>query len=258
MAFEMTEKGKKGQMTLWIVVAILFVGLMVFVFIALKKQPEMLPQKQEDPVSKIDLCTKNAVYEALDKMLPQGGFIEPKNYKVYSRTNISYLCLNEGSFNPCIMQHPAFLSEIKEELYNHINPKVDECFTQMKEMFESENKKLEIGAQKLNISFAKGKIFVITERKTMLAENEKTQTFEVFKSEINSPLYDLAKVAIEIANQEAKYCSFEYVGYMNLYPKFKITKTLAADSTKIYSIKDISSNKQMNIAIRSCTIPAGI
>ena len=63
---------------------------------------------------------------------------------------------------------------------------------------------------------------------------------------------------MEISNQEAKYCYFEYVGYMLLYPKMDIEKFAMSDSTKIYTLKDKKSDKEMNIAIRSCAIPPGI
>jgi len=95
-------------------------------------------------------------------------------------------------------------------------------------------------------------------RKITLAKNEQSQTFNEYNIEVMNPLYDLSKVAIEIASQEAKYCYFEYVGYMILYPRFSIEKFAFSDSTKIYTIKDKYTNKEMNIAIRGCAIPPGI
>ncbi|HLC52957.1 MAG TPA: hypothetical protein VJK03_00280, partial [Candidatus Nanoarchaeia archaeon] len=65
-------------------------------------------------------------------------------------------------------------------------------------------------------------------------------------------------VAIEISSQEAKYCYFEYVGYMILHPEFDIQKTALSDSTKIYTIKDIRTEEVMRIATRSCAIPPGV
>jgi hypothetical protein len=45
---------------------------------------------------------------------------------------------------------------------------------------------------------------------------------------------------------------------MILYPRFDIRKVAMSDSTKIYTIEDKYSEKEMNIAIRSCVIPPGI
>ena len=91
-----------------------------------------------------------------------------------------------------------------------------------------------------------------------IRERGNTQIIDGFDVQIISPLYDLVNVAVEIANQEAKYCYFEYVGYQVLYPNFDIRKFAFSEGTKIYTIKDKYSDKEMNIAIRSCAIPPGI
>ena len=75
-----------------------------------------------------------------------------------------------------------------------------------------------------------------------------------------SPLFDLANIAREIVNQEAKYCNFEYLGFMLFYPRFNIDKKAvgsAETTSKIYIIEDRATNKRLFIAIRSCAIPPG-
>ncbi len=254
----MIGKAKKGQMVLWIILAIAIVALVFLIAVMLNKKPQLQATETENPQPIIDKCVKDAVNEAVDIMLPQGGFIEPKNYKAYSKINISYLCLNEGNFKPCIMQHSALLKEMTEEIHTYISPRIEQCSQNMKEELEKKNMDVELGKQEINVSLARGKVYVLIIRDVLITKDKETKKFEKFNSEIKSPVYDLGRVAIEIANQEAQYCNFEYVGYMILYPQFKITKNLAGDSTKIYSIKDIKSEKEMNIAIRSCVIPIGI
>ena len=91
-----------------------------------------------------------------------------------------------------------------------------------------------------------------------MEKNGQTMKYNEFNADIKSPLYNLAKIAIEIASQQAKFCYFEYVGYMILYPRYSIDVFAMSDSTKIYSIEDRESGKKLNIAIRSCAIPPGI
>jgi hypothetical protein len=248
------EMNRRGQMALWIILAIAFVALTFLIFITLNKKPLLREAESENPQMIIDKCVKDAVNEAIDIMLPQGGFIEPKNFKIFGGKKISYICQNEWSFKPCTMQHPALLKEIIEEIYNFTNPKIDQCFQRVKENFESKSWNVELGKQEVNISLARGKIYASIIREIVITKDQQTRRFEKFNSEINNPVYDLGRIAIEIANQEAQYCNFEYGGYMMLYPQFKITRELAGDSTKIYSIKDIKSEKEMNIAIRGCVI----
>ncbi len=242
---------KKGQMALWIILAIAFVVL-VFLIFAMLKKPDLQATETENPNIIIDKCVKDAVNEAVDIMLPQGGFIEPKNFKVFDRKNISYICQSEWNFKSCTMQHPALLKEMTEEIHNYINQKIENCFQSIKEEFEKKNMHVELGQQEINISLSRGKVYAVIIREVLVTKDEEIKKFEKFNSEINSLIYDLGRVAIEIANQEAQYCNFEYLGYMMMYPEFRITKELAGDSTKIYSIKDIKSEKEMNIAIRGC------
>ena len=108
-------RNKKGQITIWVIIAIVLVfSIILFFFI---DQKAVIKQSEEfDPTSYIKECAEKYVNEAVDIILPQGGFLEPKNYARYKNTNIEFLCQNKGNFNTCINQHPLILTEIKKEL----------------------------------------------------------------------------------------------------------------------------------------------
>ena len=93
-----------------------------------------------------------------------------------------------------------------------------------------------------------------------IEKNGEKRTFDSFTAALNSPLYNLAIVAHEIANQEARYCNFEYLGYMIFHKEFSIDKKSVGQgesAAKIYIIQDRYTGKKLNIAIRSCAVPAG-
>jgi len=151
-----------------------------------------------------------------------------------------------------------FLNEMKTEIANYGMPMIEQCFSNLKNEMEKRNYDVELGMMDIDVSFGPDRVFLDLIRKIKLTKNDEVQSFDNLKIEIISPLYNLGLVAIEIASQEAKYCYFEYVGYMILYPRFSIDKFAMSDSTKIYSIKDKKTEKELNIAIRSCAIPPGI
>ena len=248
---------KKGQVAIFVIVAIIIVAIFVL-YLALSNKPILSGQNEVNFQSAIDKCVKDAVEEATDKMIPQGGFIEPENYKIYKNTKVSYLCENIGYYKPCINQHPLLINEEVKEIENYIAPRVEQCFSNTKTELEKRNYNVLMSGMNLSVSLASGKIIIDIDRKVTLSKNEQTQTFDKFNVELTNPIYDLSKVAIEIANQESKFCYFEYVGYMILYPKVSIEKFAFSDSTKIYTIRDKQSKKEMNIATRSCAIPGGI
>ncbi|MDO8509392.1 MAG: hypothetical protein Q7S27_06960 [Nanoarchaeota archaeon] len=250
---------KKGQATIWVIVAISLVAVIILLFIFRGKvvKTDLIDSVEENPGSFIDNCARNAVNEVVDIILPKGGFVNPSHTKMHKGENISYLCFNAGNYNPCINEHPLYLTEIKREVETYITPKIEECFETYKLEMEKRGSIVEIGIMDVDVELVPDRVFVLIQRKVNIESREQSYSYNNFDVEIISPLYNLGRIGAEIASQEAEYCYFEYVGYMILYPKFKIGRDITSDSTKIYSIKDKKSGKELKIAIRSCAIPPG-
>lgn len=250
---------KKGQVTIWVIIAIFIVAI-ILVFFLLQKEKKPLPVTREgvNPVPFIQSCTRQVVYDTLEKIMPRGGFVSPTNYKLYKNTKVAYLCENEGYFKPCINQHPMFLREVENELLKESYEKINDCFYDLQSELEKRNAKMNFSELNVTISFAPSRINVDIFRETEINEKGENRKFRDFSLKIVHPIYDLIMVANEIASQEAKYCYFEYAGYMIEYPKFDIEKVTLPDSTKIYNIKERVSNKNLAIAIRGCAIPPGV
>jgi hypothetical protein len=250
-------KNKRGQIAIAVIIAILIVAIILIVF-GVGRRPSVEVTAETNPQAFVEKCTRDATEEAIELLLPQGGFIEPEDFKLYNDIKISYLCKHRGHYRPCINQHPMFLNEIKREIANHVQPQVEQCLLNLKS--ELEKRQYEVGLYRVNTSVSLGPDRVITAitGRVTIAKGEETRGFERIEAEVKNPLYDLASIAMSIANSEAIYCYFEYVGYMSLYPRFQIKKTSVSDSTSIYTIIDRESDKEMNIAIRGCVIPAGI
>lgn len=251
-------KSKKGQVTIWVIIAILLVGSMIL-FFTIEQRPNIITGGNDfSPETFIDSCVRDEVNEATEIMIPQGGFIEPSNYKLFKNTKVEYLCQNTGNYAPCINQHPAYVNELGDEIKNKINSGVEECFQNLKTEVEERRRDISLGVMSLSVDLAPENVKVKIEREVKISRGSEISNFEEFEIDVVNPTYDLAFIAIEIASQEAKYCSFEYVGYSVLYPRFDIRRETVDGGTKIYTIKDKKTSKEMNIAIKGCTIPPGI
>ena len=249
---------KRGQVAIFVIVAIIIVILiLLFFFLRGEKKPISKKTIENDPRSFIDSCVKENVNEVVDKILPLGGFIKPWHSKLYNNLNITYLCYNIGNYHPCLNEHPMLMNEIKNEIKEYIEPRISQCFDLYKFEMEKRDVKVLLNPMKLDVDFGPSRIYIDIERKVSIFNKDEKYSLDNFNIDIISPLYDMTRIAMEIASQEAKYCYFEYVGYMILYPKFKIKVFPMSYSTKIYTIIDKNSKKEMNIAIRSCAIPAG-
>ncbi len=257
----MDEKMKKrGQMTIWIIIAVfLAASVILFLFIERKaSEPIEVAVEEGNPKQFIKKCVENYADEAVAILLPQGGFIEPEQSIMYKGINVSYLCYNRGNYHPCINQHPMLLSEMQKVIENYVEPRVDSCFNELKTELEKRNFDVSMGEMEMNVALAPKRIYVDIQREMTISQRGESSSYDNFDVEIISPLYDLARIAMEIANQEAEYCYFEFVGYMILYPEFKIKKDSLSESSSIYVIEDKKSGKIMNIAIRGCAIPPGL
>lgn len=256
----MDEKvgNKKGQITIFVIIAIVIVGAVIFLFL-FRKQAVLDVPVEENPQLFLQKCIREETLNAVNIMLPQGGFIEPKNYKTYQNNKIEYLCYNEGYYNPCVNQHPMYINELRAEIANYLKPKVDDCFSSLR----SELQKRSIGVSldsknEVAVELMEGKIEIIANKKISITTGNHANNFEKFETVVVSDLYGLANTAIETANMEGKYCNFEYLGYVLLRPELDIDKFTMSDGTKIYSIENKKTREKLNIAIRGCVAPAGI
>ncbi len=245
----------RGQMVLWIVLA-LFLVVAILLFSFTGKKLKVIDQSILHPGSAIESCAREAVEEMSDKILPQGGFAEPKHYKLYKNVKVEYLCDNLGYFSPCSQQHPLFLEDMRLTLENYVKEKADGCFKILKNEYEKRATNVELRAQAVTLSFGVGKIYININRTMILKKDGKTLTVDEFPIQMSHPIYSLGSVAVEIANQEARYCHFDTLGYSILSPEFNIKKNVMSDETSIYQIKDVASKKELQIAIRSCVIPS--
>lgn len=252
------NKGKKAQVAVWVIIAMVIAAVILMLFFFNKSPITTNQGGAYDLQSVIDKCVRDSGSTAIERMLPQGGFLEPANYKIYKNINVTYLCQNIGYYRPCISQHPLLLNDEISEINNYTKPIIEQCFLAAQTELQKRNYELSMDQTKLNISLGPGKVYFYITKHITITKNGQTQKFDKFDVALQNPIYDLSKVAMEITGQEAKYCYFEYVGYMLLYPRWDIRKFTFSDSTKIYTIEDKQSKKEMNIAIRGCAIPPGI
>lgn len=247
---------KRGQVTIFIILALILVVAIVLVFVLIKP-PVLTPLDAENPQQYIQSCVRDALEDELNTALPRGGFIEPSPSRVFENQHILYLCYTNAKYAKCINQHPMYIDEIKNDIKNYVDPAVNECFASLKEKLQKKNYNIEDSEHTTQINLAPQVVQARISKKFYMTKNGETFKYDNFDVATMNPIYDLALTAQEIANQEAKYCNFEYVGFMALYPKYSIDKFQTGDGDKIYTITEKASGKKLVIAVRSCYMGAG-
>lgn len=250
------NKNKSAQVAIFIIIAIIIVITLVLLFVFWRK-PDTSTTSVTDPESYIEECVKGYTEEAIDLLAKQGGDIEPEGSINYDGTEIVYLCYNANFYNPCTNQRPLLIEHIEEEITNEIRPKILACFSNLKKELGEKGYKVDYGDMEVETELQTKRIIVTIDRVMEMAKEEDSRRFTEFKGKVSYPLYELAEIATEIANQEAEYCNFENLGFMITYPQYDIRKIKTRDSSTIYTLKDIPTNKEFKFAIRSCALPAG-
>lgn len=257
------EMNKKGQVTVWVVLGVVLIGAIILFFTlgGERKITEIWEPGQVDFVnapSFMQACTEKAVLETVDVMLPQGGFVVNRNYVLFNKTNVEFLCKTLTYYEPCINQHPMLMQEMEEEIRSYIFPKVEGCFNSLKEEIEKGGGSVNFGDLEIEVDLREDRIFVNLIKKIDIEKKDTARNYDRIEIVVDSPAYNLARIAIEIASQEAKNCYFEPFGYSIAYPRYDVSRYVMSEPVNVYTIYDKKTERYMLIAIRSCAIPPGL
>lgn len=249
---------KRGQVAVFVIIALVIVFSIVLFFF-LRRNVKVGVEEEFNPQSFIRTCAKQAVQQALEIIMPQGGVIEPSNYKLYNGNKVEYLCYTNRYYQPCVNQQPLYLTSVEDEIEKFVKPKIDECFFNLEQETNKKGYSFEQSGNGLKVSLEEGEVVVGIDREVIYGKENKENVND-FNYQFTSRIYDLAKVAREIANQEAQFCNFNTASYSVTYPDFDIEKKnigFRDSASSIYVIKDKRTQEVLNIAIRSCEIPPG-
>jgi len=251
-----TIERKKAQVTIFIIIALIIVVAIALIFVVWRK-PVTTVSPTTNPEAYIEKCIKDYTEEAVKILSEQGGDINPEGNVMYEGKNITYLCYNANFYQPCINQRPLLIEHIEKEITNYIKPKMQECFSSLRTELEKRGYAVELDEMNATTELQTRKVIATIGRKLSITKQD-TKKFEEFKAQVSWPLYDLAKIAMEIANQEARYCNFDILGFMIIYPEYNVEKFRTGNSDNIYTLKEVASGKEFTFAIRSCVMPAGL
>lgn len=255
---------KEGQITIFIIAGIIIVSAIAF-FLLFRTGavPEIWSKPETNPNVFLDSCIEDKVKEAVKIIGLQGGHINnplSKEFKFEEEgvfRNISYLCYNQNYYLPCINQEPMLIQHLKKEIKDYISDNVENCFNDLKLSLEKQGYTVNVKYNEFKIDLMSKKVIVNTDAEVTLTKSGETSKQDNFKIIVPSRFYDLAIVVQEITSQEARFCNFEYLGYMLTYPEFNIDKLRTSDSTIIYTVQHKDSKEKFRFAVRSCVIPPG-
>ncbi len=253
------SKIKKAQITIFIILGLIIVVVFVLIFYLINIRIPIFPVSDDiRPQNYIETCTKDSVEEAISILNVNGGDIIQKGSINYDGENITYLCYNDNYYERCINQRPLLIEHLEGEITNFITPKIEDCFVKLYYGLQKTYDEVELEKEMVvKTRLFPEQILVTIERELKIHRKDDTKKYDLYKMSKPYPLYNFAKIAMEIVNQESKYCNFDVLGYMITAPRWDISSITTGSSDTIYVIMERTTNEKFQFAVKSCLLPAG-
>jgi len=245
-------KNKKGQVTLFVIIAILIVIAVLIIFWPKLKQI-IVPLS---PELNLQRCIESDLKKELNTITSNGGSRNPSLYFSYEGNKIEYLCYTNENYKTCVMQQPLLKQHIERELLDALKPKITECIESMKSNAESQGYEVVSINNNPSLQIEENDI-KLTVNTNMILKKDNSIKINKVEAKIPSQIYDLLMITSSISNWEARYGDTDIVTYMLYYPDIKVEKYRQDDGTKIYILTNKNTKEKLVFATRSLNFPPG-
>jgi len=226
------SRGKKGQVTLFVILAILIVVLGILIYLFL---PDIISTEntstREDPQTYLENCIGDKLYESIELISDNGGVIESEFYTNYSGEKYEYLCYTNEYLKTCTAQKPPLINLIKSEIKSYIEEDFDSCFDSLKTSLESKNYEVKLDKGDFEIELSPSKVEIISESELNL-KKDTSSDYEGFNLAFESDLYPLASIAYNIMAWESTYGDASIDSYNLFDPTIRVEKIKRDDGSK--------------------------
>ena len=251
-------KNKKGQVTIFIIIAVLVVvaGVLIYMFFPGFQTPSEKADL-EDPQRYIQDCVSDEMKEVVQQVSLQGGSLEPEASYQYQGREIEYSCYSDEYYEFCSVQIPFLRDHVEKEIKSGISGQVENCFSSLEEEYEKEGFNLNIQNREMDVRLLPESIVANLNKTINLRKGETSEKHENFKISLNNNLYQRVNVAESIVEFESSYGSADSSMYMNMYHNLLVYKKEQSDETTIYIIEDVNTGNKFQFASRSLAFPPG-
>jgi len=255
--FLWTEMIKRGQITIFVLIALVIVALAALLYFLV---PDIRVIFTGDivPSNYLKGVLDEEIENSVNKLSLQGGYENPEGAILYQGQNIKYLCYTSKYYEPCKVQQPLIKSRFEQELARMIQSKAVEGAERMKEEYRSRGFTV-TSAEEIDtgVLIVPEKIVVSINAPTTIEKEGRTQSFNEFEFELESKMYDLLMIATSIIDYESTYGDSEISFYTQYYPNLIIHKNKLGDGSTIYKLRDVTGDDEFTFASRSLAWPGG-
>ncbi|PIN94322.1 hypothetical protein COU61_00470 [Candidatus Pacearchaeota archaeon CG10_big_fil_rev_8_21_14_0_10_35_13] len=252
----MLFSNKRGQVTIFIIIALVIVSLAVLALVFWPKLSNV--SVQESPEQFFTSCLTPIIDNAITTLSSSGGTLNSKNYLLFNNIKIDYVCYTNEYYKTCVVQRPLLKQHFSDELLAIINPQVSSCVNNLKSEMQSRGFSVSGGNNpQLTIDLSPdNSVFVVTTGLTFTKDSS-TESYDSFKVSKKSDIYNLLMQATYIMSWEARYGDFDILTFMLSYPDIRADKYKLSDGSKVYILTSRNTDDSFTFATRSLSWPPG-
>ena len=240
---------KKGQVTVFIIVAIVIVSV-ILVFI-LWVQPTYFSELGGG--LNFEGCIEDAVEQAVDELGPKAGFVNPGFVYAYNGEQFTYLCYTNEYYETCTVQVPFLKNVFDEQMEILIRDKVDSCYDNSVDDLRARGYDVVGGVVDYDVLIEPGVVRVEVDAPTSVG----SQKFARFNVRVSSPIYEMVMIATSILQSEAALGDSDVDSLMLYYPDYVVSKIKRGDGTTVYILEHKVVGTKFQFASRSLAWPPG-
>ena len=249
----------KGQITIFVIIAILLVVAIILAFTLYNKTIiDKAIVSAEEPQGFMEQCISDYVDEASEKIIQNGGYFNEEDKRIlsmqYEYADVPYLCFyseNNARCNPRI--EVSIYNHVESEIYTHVNSKVNSCFDMMIKELKDQEIKLE-GGYTLDIEMLSGKVRTTINQKVRTEKAGVPKTYDAFSSVTQTKVYDFAEIVQRIIEEEVIYCDSDPIKIMNANRDFEVKRWKTGNDNTIYTITNKNTKEVWRFATRGCVL----
>ena len=265
-------KGRKGQITVFVIIALVIIVLGLFVYFFFPGVKTNTNPLQENPQEYFRSCVQATFKENVKTIAMQGGSINPSPSINYNGEKIEILCYTNQPYGDsptikCVPQRALLIDHIQSEIKNSMKQKVSECLQSMGSDYTGKGYTVNLTVKDFDIELITNKIspyntvgkVVLHDNSTLVLTKGSTNKYVSFDVILNNNLFELATISKTIVAWEVAYGEADPIYFMAYYNNLNIKKVSPdGGKTAVWIIKDNDTGDVFQFASSEINWPLGI
>jgi uncharacterized protein (DUF1330 family) len=257
MMCSVINRKKKGQVTLFVIIAIILVIIGVLIFLFYPKLKITSKFNEENPNLYIQNCMEDYLKTTVNTIAVNGGYLNPIFYYLHQDEKFAYLCYTNKYVKMCSVQEPFLREHFEFEIMNATNAKAQECFSSLKAKYLQKGYNVDLIEGKITAEILPEKILLKFPKYELTTSKEATKKYNSFMAILDNNLYLLLSIASNVVNWESNFGQSDVAYYSLVYPELRTQRLNQDDGTTLYILENKKTGEKFQFASRSLAFPAG-